>query len=157
MTNLTLWGYGLQSPLKRTAQFTLFDLKRNDYRRAEVESFENKIQKYKSNWFNHVSRKENFWIPKSMIYYKLKTRKTSPKTFRRNPKRSIKRSDSSFIMKMSKGMLKNKYQFWYWNFECEDDIGPFIYQTWAKGQNHMKLNYSYNAINFITGLLNSHF
>ena len=52
--------------------YTLLALKTQEesFEDRGVESFENKIQRYKSNWLNHTSKMENARIPKLIMYYK---------------------------------------------------------------------------------------
>ena len=57
--------------IMRTARYTLLDLKGHEmFEGLGVDSIENKILKYKSNWLDHVSRMENTRILTLLISYK---------------------------------------------------------------------------------------
>jgi hypothetical protein len=80
---------------KRTAKYTLFDLKSKKaiLEELKVEPVDERIR-YKSNWQRHVTRINNNRMPKNNAELQTKWMKTSWKTFgetiRRGRNRSIK-------------------------------------------------------------------
>jgi hypothetical protein len=56
---------------RRTAGYTLFDHKRNEkiWEQLKVEPVDEKLRRYKSNWLQQVTRKNNNRAPKIMLNY----------------------------------------------------------------------------------------
>ncbi|KAJ4440667.1 hypothetical protein ANN_08814 [Periplaneta americana] len=69
----------------RTAGYTLLDRKRNEeiLEQLEVESVEEKINRYKLNWLDHVRKMENSRSPKIMMQYKPRGRRRPGRPLRR--------------------------------------------------------------------------
>jgi len=80
---------------RRTAVHILLDHKRNEdiFEELKVETVDEKLRRYKSNWLRHATRTNSKRLPKIMLNYrsniKKKTWKTSEKTIRPGRNRSI--------------------------------------------------------------------
>ena len=57
---------------RRTAEYTLFDNKRNDdiLEELKAEPVDEKLRRYKSNWLRHVTKMNNSRVPKIMLIYR---------------------------------------------------------------------------------------
>jgi len=84
---------------KRTAGYTMFDHKRNEYilEELKVEPVDERLRRHKSNSLQHVTRMKNKGMPKIMLNYRPNGRRRcgrSPKRLLDEDETGLSRPDS---------------------------------------------------------------